>query len=815
MNKMLTMIIALLIPALSFGQLIDGFNEVPDTGYWDYEISASADSTLSFVNTSYVTDPLDEGSHALQLDYSAHNIESWGGYAKVYHLHPDIATGGTYDWSGYDSISVRYYNSVAQSDEGTVHIRINLSDYAGITDDSYTGLGEYYYSFHYVLDNEPGWNTITMPLVRNDSWDGGGFNLTGWAGDSDDGELDVHAIGGFHFEFSIGGSGEGNHTTGTIVLDNFKLTGYQGTNLVIFNGINTPPAWGNPFSWGGAQMYVTEGGGYDEGTNALTYIQEEVWSGGGFNMTPAVDFSSGGEWQSDSISFHMHSEESAPTLRLQFEDGTDKVGLNFDPEADGGWHHYQFALADFTYWDGSTTFDTSAVTVFQVMGEGNGASGRTFHFDNVWTGHPDFDVIAPDAPENIGAVPANYYNLVTWSDVSGESDELYHVYASEEPITDLGGAVELVASNVLEGSQAAVHYLYSPLEDATVSYYYAVICVDPAGNESELGVSSSSITNTAQGIPTISLDVPENFSADGDLSEWQDVMPFVINPTTGHVATGNVDSDGDLTGTVYLAVDDDYLYFAADVVDDSYSYGEGDWWNQDALQFFIGLYDWRGPKHTTINRGEEPDYILYANEVGLHLDISNGGMLAAPGSDDYYFEGFDPDYATEGRISLDSIAAANNDTRFHPVNGMRIPLDIYFHDNDNGTWEGNIGFSHLATDQQWNNPSEWAYTWIGDQSTVAGIDDNDLVADDFILYPNYPNPFNPVTNIRFSLPEDQFVKMNIFNMKGQLVNTLVNEKRPAGVHTIHWNARNAASGVYLYQLQVGNRSITQKMVLMK
>ena len=198
-------------------------------------------------------------------------------------------------------------------------------------------------------------------------------------------------------------------------------------------------------------------------------------------MSPEVDLSGGGEWLSDSISFHMHSEESAPTLRLQFEDGTDKVGLNFDPEADGGWHHYKFALADFTYWDGSTSFDTSSITVFQVLGEGNGSSGRTFHFDNVWTGHPDFDVIAPDAPQNIGAVPANYYNLVTWADVSGESDEFYDVFASSEPITDIDGSgVELVASNVLEGSQAAVHYLYSPLEDAPVSYYYCLLYTSPS-----------------------------------------------------------------------------------------------------------------------------------------------------------------------------------------------------------------------------------------------------------------------------------------------------------------------------------------------
>ena len=84
-----------------------------------------------------------------------------------------------------------------------------------------------------------------------------------------------------------------------------------------------------------------------------------------------------------------------------------------------------------------------------------------------------------------------------------------------------------------------------------------------------------------------------------------------------------------------------------------------------------------------------------------------------------------------------------------------------------------------------------------------------------MLKDNYPNPFNPMTNIKFSLKEDQYVKINIFNIKGQLVNKLVNEKRSAGVHTVHWNAETAASGVYLYQLQVGARSITQKMVLRK
>ena len=93
------------------------------------------------------------------------------------------------------------------------------------------------------------------------------------------------------------------------------------------------------------------------------------------------------------------------------------------------------------------------------------------------------------------------------------------------------------------------------------------------------------------GIPTISLDVPSNFAADGDMSEWWDsgIMPFEINPTTGNVFQ-SVDGEDDLSATVYLAIDDEYLYYAADVLDDSYYFGDGNWYEQDALQLFFGLY---------------------------------------------------------------------------------------------------------------------------------------------------------------------------------------------------------------------------------
>jgi len=94
------------------------------------------------------------------------------------------------------------------------------------------------------------------------------------------------------------------------------------------------------------------------------------------------------------------------------------------------------------------------------------------------------------------------------------------------------------------------------------------------------------------------------------------------------------------------------------------------------------------------------------------------------------------------------------------------------------------------------------------------------VPDKFTLDQNYPNPFNLETKISFSLTEDATVSLKIYNIKGQLVKTLVQERKPAGFYTISWNGTNqkgetVASGVYLYRLNVGEKSFTKKMSLLK
>lgn len=1013
--------IALLIPLVVFGQSIDNFDSEPDSGYWIHEISDNADTALSYVDISYITDPVFEGAGAMQLDYSAHNSESWGGYAKIYHMsstasesepvlagtwqmapeagalmvgpapndgswwsnsEEDVVTracyfddeyvfnadgsfnnvlqdetwletwqggaegcgtpvaphdgsnaatytydtgtgtvtlngvgaylglpkahnegelgspddapesityditlsdnnntmtlviecgsgvfwtfklveagsalatveswdldfdmgtaffemrprdGEVWDWSGYDSISFSYNNSVPQTGTGsqTVHLRMNLSDYGNVADPAnYTGLGEYYYSFHYILDNEPGWNTITMPLVRNDDWSGGGFNLTGWAGDAGNGELDKDAIAGFHFEFSIDGGGDGTYNQGTIILDDFTLTG--SLNALTNPGFEAADESGDDFGWG--WTHAGEGQAHTE----IVTDPEMAYSGDNYahigvdnGAAWAVFYTEGdipaahGEtWRfsgyAKSIS-GIDGDYGFFKLEAKDADGNiiEDTGDMMIPITDEwGLHSAEFVMPE----------GTALVSAVIVASRWDG-SNCDYAFDDMFFMNVGvLDVVPPEAVENVSAVPGNHYNLVTWSDNDGEDGETYNVYASTEPIMDSLSlsTADVIASNVLEGAQAAVHYLYYPLEDTEVSYYYAVTCQDASNNVGDPGTSDGSITNTALGIPTISLDPPADFAADGDLSEWFDsgIVPFELGTTDNSWGTpsivGSVTDDNDLFGTIFLAVDDDYLYVAADVIDDVYDgYQPGDgtngWWENDVFELFIGLYDQHGPKHGGMNRGDEPDYKFFFLETHTVNDFNSQDTLAVNGDGNYHQEGFDPDWVVEAKLALDDIAFGD-DIRFNAVNGMRIPIEPTLHDNDGAGWEGNLVGSPFNTDNAWQTPSVWSSTWIGDQFTVGIDEETTGIIFHYSLDNNYPNPFNPTTTINYSLASSGKVNISVYNILGQEVATLVNKYQHAGEHRVVWNGHGLSSGVYIYRLRSNDFVQTKKMMLMK
>jgi len=97
----------------------------------------------------------------------------------------------------------------------------------------------------------------------------------------------------------------------------------------------------------------------------------------------------------------------------------------------------------------------------------------------------------------------------------------------------------------------------------------------------------------------------------------------------------------------------------------------------------------------------------------------------------------------------------------------------------------------------------------------VGVNENNSVVNGYRLEQNYPNPFNPKTVISYSLIENRFTTLKIFDILGNEVATLVNEKQNAGSHSVEWDAGNYSSGIYFYKLSSGEFKDTKRMILLK
>ena len=90
-----------------------------------------------------------------------------------------------------------------------------------------------------------------------------------------------------------------------------------------------------------------------------------------------------------------------------------------------------------------------------------------------------------------------------------------------------------------------------------------------------------------------------------------------------------------------------------------------------------------------------------------------------------------------------------------------------------------------------------------------------ILPSEYILSSAYPNPFNPTTTLSFALPENQDVILQIYNLQGRVIETLVNSNMEAGYHSVQWNADSHSSGVYFLKLHAGSYVKTEKIMLLK
>ncbi|MBS4027197.1 MAG: T9SS type A sorting domain-containing protein [Ignavibacteriales bacterium] len=100
-------------------------------------------------------------------------------------------------------------------------------------------------------------------------------------------------------------------------------------------------------------------------------------------------------------------------------------------------------------------------------------------------------------------------------------------------------------------------------------------------------------------------------------------------------------------------------------------------------------------------------------------------------------------------------------------------------------------------------------------ASVTSVKSEELKVKSFSLSQNFPNPFNPTTIIRFTMHESRLTTLKIYDIMGKEITTLLSQNLPAGEHEVEWNASNAPSGIYFSRLQVAEKVVTVKMVLVK
>jgi hypothetical protein len=176
---------------------------------------------------------------------------------------------------------------------------------------------------------------------------------------------------------------------------------------------------------------------------------------------------------------------------------------------------------------------------------------------------------------------------------------------------------------------------------------------------------------------------------------------------------------------------------------------------------------------------------------------------------------------TNSTVTLPVWRLVKEPYRYFTYPDWPIPVDLSYDDADllTAAWGFPVGDLNWFPVQKalWSSQSNYEYAMI-DNILYHYFDSVPAAAGqvkEFTLSQNYPNPFNPTTIINFSLPKDGFVTMKVFNSIGQEIVTLLDGFMKAQTYKIEFNGASLPSGVYVYQIQFGNNTISKKMTLIK
>ncbi|MBN2830262.1 MAG: T9SS type A sorting domain-containing protein [Candidatus Cloacimonetes bacterium] len=224
----------------------------------------------------------------------------------------------------------------------------------------------------------------------------------------------------------------------------------------------------------------------------------------------------------------------------------------------------------------------------------------------------------------------------------------------------------------------------------------------------------------------------------------------------------------------------------------------------DDISFPVAQENPGAPVISIDNQNIDFGAITVGQELASPVIISNSGDEVLLGtittvSEHFMLRGDDEQSVTSLNFIVDA--------------GDALEFDIVFIPQESGNFSENIA---ITCDDP-NNPLNNILV-LGIGQPMSNEENN--ISYITALNGNYPNPFNPETNIAFSLKERSNVKIDIFNILGKKIDTIVNETLPAGKHTVVWKGQDSrgnsvSSGIYFYRMTSGNYNSTHKMILMK
>lgn len=308
--------------------------------------------------------------------------------------------------------------------------------------------------------------------------------------------------------------------------------------------------------------------------------------------------------------------------------------------------------------------------------------------------------------------------------------------------------------------------------------------------------------------------------------EWSGVPAI---PGSRYMSLDKLRNYGDCSMNTRMMWDSDNLYYFVKVWDDTLMRDSGGDYRDDSVELYVdGDYS-HGSAYDKANdfqfalayqSGAQPlDAIhLTGSSVGTPIDLSGIRQFSATFLDTVHaVRNKKAVIDTIGRGMILELSIPLASLHLTPAAGRVFGVEMDYNDDDDGGDRDTKLKTYGRTDDTWQNPGLMrpAKLVAATAGELSDVGQKELVPTGFSLMQNFPNPFNPSTEIVYEVPAPQKVRLTVFDIMGREICVLADGFQAAGRHRVSFQAGSLASGVYLYRIETPDRSVVKKMLLMR